>query len=229
MADQIFITAGFIEYSEQVQPGTFGSPQAKAHFAFAIPDGEGYEATAQLAAREAKNYVRTILGLKKAEPAAAAPQPVILPATPTADTGSAPLNDKEKLAAELVARTTPKATTKKRAPAAAVEAPTGQAISQGTAGDDPKPGSEETGDPTDDGNLDELFGDESKPAEPVKPVKIITDKELVEAVQKRNGIIKKPKEITALKEKYSGPMPKQLRDIPADKREDFLKELEALS
>ncbi len=211
MAERIYITAGFIEYSEQLQPGTFGSPQAKARFDFAIPDGESYEATSQLAAREAKNYVRAILGLKKAE-APAQPAPTTENRLEAA-AAPAPQNDKEKLAQALVEKTTPPAPKKgKKAPALTVEPATGQAISAGDPGDDPKA-------PSDD---DEIFGKTTE-------IVVVTDKELVDAAQAKNKALGDPEKILALRAKYAGPPPKQMRDIPKEKRAEFLKELAALT
>jgi hypothetical protein len=111
-----------------------------------------------------------------------------------------PVNDKEKLAAEAVARATPAPTKPKRAPKAEA-APV----------------------PVVEDDLSELFGETAAPA------RVITDKDLMEAVTKKNATLKDPPKIVALRIKYVGQLPKQMRDIPQEKREEFLKELDALS
>lgn len=69
-----------------------------------------------------------------------------------------------------------------------------------------------------------LLGDETE------VVVEITDADLNTAVRKKNEALKKPTAIRALIEGYGADGKKiQLREIPADKRADFLKKLEALS
>lgn len=221
------ITGGFIEYSEQLQPGTFGSPQAKAHFDFGVTEGESYEATAQLAAQQAKNYVRTILGLKKAEaPAAIATLATAQPApttehrleTAVGSAGASVLNDKEKLAQAaglLAAPPAPKKARKAATPAlvAEIAAATGQAISAGTPGDDPSPIDE----------LDEILGGSPE------PVQNFTDQELTQAVQAKNRVLKDAQKIYDLRTAYTGEPKKTVREIPKEKRAQFLKDLAALT
>ena len=63
----------------------------------------------------------------------------------------------------------------------------------------------------------------------------INDKTLTDAITRKNAALQKtigaesPKKIRALIAKYAGPSPKQSRDIPTSKRQDFIKELEALA
>ena len=71
----------------------------------------------------------------------------------------------------------------------------------------------------------------NQPAEAAKPV---TDKELTEAATRKNAALQKDKGpagsklIRALVDQYA-PFPKNLGDIPADKRGEFLKKLGALA
>ena len=78
--------------------------------------------------------------------------------------------------------------------------------------------------------------EDRKPAEPDPDLDLpadgaeaqpITDKELLDAVTKKNAAISKPKEIKALRAKFT--QGQSVKDIPADKRAEFLKELEALA
>lgn len=229
------ITSGSVSYLRVVKDDDFGiKREAKVDLSFTVDgDEEVFVAALDAVKDTAVTKVHEMLRVKaqpatKSETAAAGPATAgtPLPATQAPAAGSAPMTDKDKLAAEALAKASkkteevdvtaaPKKTTKpKKAPAEAVG--TGQAISTG----------EERKDPAQEDDLSALFGEDEKPAAPAREV---TDKELNEAAQKANARLKDSKKIIALKEKYVGPMPKSLRDIPKEKREEFLKELEALA
>ena len=55
----------------------------------------------------------------------------------------------------------------------------------------------------------------------------VTDKELMDAVTKKNAEIANPKAIKEIREKFVA-TPKGIRDIPADRRREFLEELAKL-
>lgn len=235
------ITSGLVSYARVVKDDDYGiKREAKVELSFMVGEGSSdadmlahIDRTKDLAVGKVHDMLRVAKPATKSEPAPAGrpevgtPLPASPPAgaAPATDAAVKPANDKERLAVEAMMKAAleaenVEAPVKKRAKKAPeAVAGTGQAISTGEERKDP--------DAANDG-LDELFGGDGKPAA-APPTRQITDKDLNEEVQKKNHVLKDSKKIIALKETYVGPMPKQLRDIPQDKREAFLKDLAALA
>lgn len=212
------ITSGIVMYSRVVKDDDYGiKREAKVELSFMVAEGE--EPDVDRAKDLAVAKVHEMLRVKpatKSEPAAvpnSAGSP--LPAHPGAAAVPAPANDKAKLAAAAAEKATPKeapAEKPEKAPAKKKPVPAIEQRQISTG--------EERKDPND---MSELFGEEEeKPRE-------ITDKELNEEVQKKVAALKSSAQVLALKKTYVGEMPKTVRDIPQDKRAQFLKDMKALT
>lgn len=205
------ITSGRTMYSRVVKDDDYGiKREMLCELSFAVGENENPDEIIAHVAQKCVEIVHEKLRLRSAAPAA----PSVPAATQTTDgapslkspgaAAGATAPSKEDAAAKLnAAEATKKAT---RAPKVEkpAEAPAKEA----------------------DDDLNDLLGLNEKPAEPARK---ISDLEMTQAIQKKNAAIKNPKAITALKEKFVGPQPAQLRDLPAEKREQFLTELEALT
>jgi len=227
------ITGGFIEYSEQREPNVFGSPKATARFDFGVPTGEAYAETAQLAATNARNYVRTLIGLSNAGAVAAevrvppsSTEAAAAPAAPgTKEAAAAALNAKDAAAKDPTTRKPRKApgtTTAAAEPASAAGSAAGTAdmanmdaapASQPAAPASPASASDD---------MDAIFGD----ATPAKP---ISDVELNDAVQKKYKETGDSAAIRAL----TGTFVEKGKavngsNIPQEKRAEYLTALAAL-
>jgi hypothetical protein len=197
------ITGGKFHYLRVVKDDDFGiKREFQAELTFSVGENESPDEIMGFVAQKVVDVTHEKLRIRSAAPTGAAAgevqaKPGSPPLAPLPAAAPAPVNDKEKLAAALVEKTTPKKG--KKAPDIAAAAP------------------------ADD--LDDLLGGGTpKPA--AKP---ITDKELNDAVQAKNATLKNPPKIVALKEKYAGALPKSLRDIPQEKRAEFLTELAELA
>jgi hypothetical protein len=201
------ITSGKFLYGRVVKDDDYGiKREFIAELSFGIGENESPDEIMGYVAQKVVDIAHAKLRLPAAAPTGAAVEvqarPGSPPPAPPPAAAPAPVNDKERLAAQVVAAATPAVVKPKRAPKLVEPAPE-------AAPDD----------------LSALFGDE--PAKEI--VKPITDKELNDAVQHKNATLKNPPKIVALKEKFAGPLPKALRDIPQEKRAQFLTELAALS
>jgi hypothetical protein len=207
------ITGGKIVYSQQKEPGVFGSPKAEVTFDFGVAEGDSYEATAKKAANEAKTFVLKLIGLAKAD---AAPT--------TAD--AAPVNDKEKLAAAVIEANTP---TKEAKPRGRPKNPTTvsapPATDAGSAAD--IAGANDIGGGDDDGEDNGLggFGLEAEVA--ATP---ISDEELNAAAQAKFKVLKDGAKIRAVAVKYipngKGPT---WANVPQEHRAKVIAEINALT
>lgn len=202
------ITNGTVTVEDGIKAKEEYAPARKVNvtIAFNVTEGQDGEKVANEAGDAANAAVHRLLGTtapvkvaKPGKPAAAA--------TPASEPAKPALTDKDKLAA-------------------AAGLPVDDGL--GGASEPAKPAKpEKPAKPAViEDNLDDLLGPEAP-----KP---ITDAELTDAAQKKNKSQKEkdpkwsPVKIRELCVKYAG-ADKHFRDIPADKRADFLKELEALS
>ena len=171
------ITGGFIEYSEQREPNVFGSPKATARFDFGVADGDAHEVTAQLAANQARTFVRKLIGLTN------------VGADVTASTGSSPLpagqpsapaaSGKEAAAAAMNAKDP---TTRKPRKAPGTTADAASASDAGSvAGTVASPAPVQQAAPASPASVSDSM-DDIFTSEPAKP---ISDVELNDAVQKK--------------------------------------------
>lgn len=198
------ITGGNFRYLRVVKDDDFGiKREFQAELSFSVGENESPSEISDFVAQKVVDITHEKLRIRSSAPTtgAAAGEVQAKPgsppsAPPPAAAPASPPTDKDRLAAEAVAKATP---APKKAPK----------IEKKAAEDD---------------DMAALLGEET-----VAAAKIITDKDLSDAVTKKNATLKKPQAIVALKETYTGPLPKQMRNIPQEKRAQFLIELEALS
>jgi hypothetical protein len=187
-------------------------------FDFGVAEGDSYEATAKKAANEAKTFVLKLIGLAKADivgvdGASPATQATPSPAPVTAP--SAPANDKERLAAQVVEANTPVKETKPRKPRNPTTAAAPPATAAGSAADI-------AGDSGDDNGLGDDFGLETA----LTP---ISDEELNAAAQAKFKELKDGAKIRAVAVKYipAGKAP-TWANVPQEHRAKVVAEIAAL-
>jgi hypothetical protein len=207
------ITHGVVKYSRTLNLGDYNSKKADVEIGFQVAEGESHDKMLNLASSIAVNKAEEILTGKAAPAAAASVGPV--------GGGNAVMSDDDKkrlAAADAAAK-------KKAKEDAAAAAKTAKAAKAPPAVDDDF-GDEPTGTgaapAAGDEDLNDLLGDDVTATAPP-----VTDKDLLEAVQKKNGEIKSAPAIRNLLGKYVA-APGQLKDIPAEKRAAFLAELKTL-
>ncbi len=208
------ITSGSITYGRTVQPAQYESKKAEATFAFAVGEGESYEEIVAEAMALATGKVHEMVGLNAAKVTADAVAPksrMGRPPNPANAARQPVVNEKEIAAAKMAAE----AAAKKAAPVAD-ELDDTPAISTGAERVDPAQAQAELND-----DLDDILG----AAEEVKP---ITDKDLTDQVTRVNAKIKNATAIRQLVAKFAGAPPKQMKDIPQNKRAEFLEALNGL-
>lgn len=197
------ITGGKVVFSRSVQPAQYETKKAEVEIQFTLAEGEKLENQLDIAAKFAQDKALEMVGLQKPAVTTAAPKAAV-PTKAQGETTPAEKTGKEAAAEKLNAADTKKA----KAPPK-----TGAAISTGEERKDP-----------DNNDISDLLGE--TPAE----VKTITDKDLSAACNAQNGKMKEgAPSIRKLIEKFAGPLPKQVRDIPQEKRQAFLDELKALT
>lgn len=210
------ITSGIVSYLRVVKDDDFGiKREAKVELSYMLAEGEALDLdhVKDMAVTKVHEMLRVKPATKSDAAPAATQAGTPLPAAPAAGAAKAPeakapvapkkSSDKDKLAAAAADKATPKK------PVPAIEE---RQISTG----------EERKSPEDD-DMSELFGeDEPKARE-------ITDVEVNAETQKAVARLKSAEKVKALKEKYVGPMPKTVRDVPQAQREQFLKDLKALT
>ena len=205
------ITGGKVTYLRSVQPAQYESKKCEVEIVFTLGEGEVLGNQLDIAAKAAVDKVHEVVGLKVVTGTA---KVATTPKNPTPPPAQDPKAD---AAANMTAR-------EQKAQAQANKAPktppsTGAAISTG--------GERK---PADDGlDFDLIPSTVEAPASAP-----ITDKDLTAAVNKKHGELAKtlgqaaaPK-VRELIAEYAGELPKQLRDIPADKRAEFLVALAGL-
>lgn len=213
------ITGGYILYSEQAQPGTFGSPKGEARFDFGVEQDADYTEIAQKAAREAHNYVRRLIGRKVSEPVVtAAPAPASPPTPEATAVATVPAGTKEAAAAAMNAADAKPAKPKRQKPPAA------ETVEDPAQGSTPAPAATQA-----PATSDEWAED----ATPAKTAVAVTDQELTDATSRKYKALgagdATSEKIRALTKTFHGGPPKQLRDIPQERRADYLAKLEALA
>jgi hypothetical protein len=223
------ITGGKVTFGRSVQPAQYETKKAEVEITFTLAEGEALEGKLDYAAEVAQSKALEMVGLKTAKQAAA-----IVAAERDRPSGQQTIvafNEAEnakdayaaKVAQEKEAKAKEKAEAKKRADACNTAKPA-----------EPKDGLDIPG-----------FLDHTKSADPAavdvseNPVndpdadllltheQPITDQDLVAAVTNTNAIVKDPKKIHAIREKFVK-LPKGLRDIEQKDRPAFLAELEKL-
>ncbi len=220
------ITNGTIGYSRVRKDEDFGiNRKGEASLSFTFEDGEIFS-TADIETQVfdiahrllAKQFTAARAAAPKAEPTANAGVSEVPPPSAQSTIGSAPPNDKEKLAqaagvdakAELEAKTAAQFgqnAKPARAPRKAKDA-AAPATTPVIEDDDP------------------LGLGIVVPEAKLDPV---TDAELGSATVAQNKRAQKPDAIRTLIAKYAGPPPKQARDIPQDKRHAYLEELKTIA
>lgn len=204
------ITGGTVSYQRRVKTGDFEWKEFTTSAAF-TPDAKEDPADAlKAASRIIVNHTHEMVGLLRAAPGT-------VKATPEGEAAKAAFAQKAEAPAEKPKRGAAKPPASKKA-----AAPTGQAISEGEPGegdfdplaDDVKPAVE-----LPDDDITDLLGEQ----EPV------TDEELNKAAVAKAQQTKNGAAIRQLGAKFGGgPAPKTLRNIPQDKRHQFLDELKKL-
>lgn len=198
------VTGGKFHYLRVVKDDEFGiKREFAAELSFSVGENESPDEISAFVAQKVVDITHEKLRIRSAAQAGATAaevqaKPGSPPLAPPPAVAPAPVNDKERLAVEAGLTVIP-AEPKKAKKAPKIEAA-----------------------PAED-DLSALFGEPEKPA--AKPV---TDKELNDAVQAKNATLKNPPKIVNLKEAFAGPLPKALRDIPQDRRAEFLIQLAAL-
>lgn len=211
------ITSGVVSYSRVVKDDDYGiKREAKVELSYMLAEGEALDLdhVKDMAVAKVHEMLRVKPATKSDAPPAASTQAgTPLPAAPAAGGAKAP-SDAMPSGTEGAGKPK-KANDKDKLAAAAIDKATPKK---------PVPDIEtrqiSTGEERDD--MSELFGDdEPKPRE-------ITDVEVNAETQKAVARLKSAEKVKALKEKYVGPMPKTVRDVPQAQREQFLKDLKAL-
>lgn len=222
------VTGGTVSVEDGLKKQEEYAPPRKVQVIlnFAVGEGEDYQATFDLVSKAASNRVHSLLhGTAIASvQAAAAPE-----AEAPAAEGATPPKRKRRTAAEI---------------AAAGASQTGNAGGAQTSDEDPTGNVENVIHLPDEGAVDggeddtfdiepepETVAEESFDIEGDAGGEPVTDADLNSAVQKKNAEIANPNAIRALIGGYN-PDPKQafqLRQIPADKRQEFLTKLGALT
>lgn len=215
------ITSGTIAIEDGTKAKEEFAParKVKVELSFSVPEGQDGAAYMQGVARIAETKVQEMLGRVAAKVVAAAadPKPVEVAKTEV----ETPAQKKKREAAEA-----------KAAAAAAPKEKTKADLAREAglpAGDDELLEDEPTITAAgkvvaDEDDLTDLLGD--------APLVVVTDKQLGEAAQRKNGTAKAadpnwaPVKIRELIAKFS--TDKTINNIPAEKREQFLKELDAL-
>lgn len=205
------IIGGKISYSRTVRPADFESKNALVELSF---EGDPSDADLDGILNRASTHVHATLGLKPraTEPMAEKPRTSKKPPTTVSvsaeEVAARVASNKADAAAEVVDEPQIRKSPENRVdPAAKAEMPDIPAALDRT-----KP------EPAD--SLDDILGLETP--------KEISDADLTSEVTKKNAAIKNPIAIKGLVKKFAGDPPKGLRDVPQDKRADFLVELKAL-
>ncbi len=221
------ITNGTIGYSRVRKDEDFGiNRKAEASLSFTFEDGEIFSTADietqvfDIAHRLLAKQFTAARAATKAEPTANAGVSEVPPPSAQSTIGSAPPNDKEKLAqaagvdakAALEAKTAAQFGQNAKPP----RAPRKPKDATVAATPAPAPVVEDD-DPLGLGIV--------VPEAKVDPV---TDAELGSATVAQNKKIQKPEAIRALIAKYAGAPPKQARDIPQEKRHAYLEELKTI-
>lgn len=229
MSVKLSITGGIVSVEDGIKAKEEFAPARKARVElhFDVPEGADHDAHVGGVVEVAKAHLHRILHGKATEAtahvAAATGAAAAKPAEPAKPETAAARKKRE--AAEAAAAAKPAEKTKADLEAEMLASlgakPAAQSddelLEEGAAAPAAKPAAEED-------DLNDLLGDS-------KPV-VITDKELGDAVQKKNAERKQadpnwaPAKIRDIISKFSGG--KRVNDIPADKRADFLKEIEAV-
>lgn len=212
------ITNGKVSFSRRLRPADFEGKEALIELSFNIDDGEDATAVVERVGLLAQEKALQLVGLK---PAPSSASVSLVSAAP-------PSGQKEKAAVALNEAEKPKRPPG-RPPAVKQAEPDPK---QGN-GADPEASAElakaahAAADPASVSDDDAILGTESVPE--------VTDKQLTDAITRRNGALQQkigaeaPKKLRALIAKFAGPVPKQSRDIPQKVRQTFLAELDALS
>lgn len=209
------ITGGMVRFARKVKPADYEGAEAVVELSFSAEDGE-YDQILKKAGAVAKNQVLTMLGILKPETAVA--------------TGRTKADLEAEKAAELGA---PVAASKPPAARKPPAAPKPAAVPAAPAAD-PKPNistGEARVDPADAGiDMSDMLGT-------VPAVEEITDEVLVGHVSRKNAKLQPqlgaaaPAKIRELLAKYMlpGTARPQVIAVPQARRQEFLKDLEALT
>lgn len=200
------VTGGVVRYERSVKVADYENKKLGVELSFNNDDGADIAAGLDQVGNQAVEFVHAKLGIPAGTPAQRRANAANKASAAGAITEVA-ASDTQK-AASAAARKTPA-----KPPAAKVDdtvdmgdSATGQSISSGGERVDPN---------------DLSFLDEPAVAE-------ITDKAVVDKIGQVNGKINNPIAIKKLVGEFAGQPPKTYRDIPQDKRAEFLKKLEAL-
>lgn len=198
------ITHGEVTFGQTNNLGDYNSKKAEVKIGFNVDEGDDAAKQLDAAGQMAKAKCAELLGNTPAAAKIAAPAAPAVPAGPT----KADLAAAAKIASPETAAPKPRA----KKPPAPKPAEDPSAMSDETVIEEPA--AEDASD---------LFSAE----EPDAPAAKITDEELTTSITKRNAVINNPPVIRQLISKYVK-MPGQARDIPQEKRQEFLTELAAL-
>lgn len=223
------ITGGKIFYSQTRQAAQFEPKKAEVELSFIVGEGETFAEVAKMAEDFAVAKVQEMIGAK-ATPAArtvqsAPPKPAVDASTggkgaaAMDTTQPAPVSGKEAYAAKEAAAKAPRASV----PKAGKKDEAKPQISQGGERVNPEDDAIDMGDVTLDAD-----GLPIEAGEPVVVAAQITDAEMTSAISKVNQKLQNPALIRAVVAEFVGPPPKSSRDIPQEKRAEFIAKVEAL-
>ena len=206
------VTNGKVTFSRTIKPADYEGITSAVELSFLVEEGDDVAAAVNSVAKMAQEQALERLGRR----VAALPDTKMAVTEPAATTKKSPGRPPKAAAAVLTVGPAPvsdndnaQASADARKAEYAAKENTADAASVVEAGDDA------------------VLGADSVPE--------INDKTLTDAITRKNAALQKtigaesPKKIRALIAKYAGPSPKQSRDIPTSKRQDFIKELEALA
>lgn len=223
------ITGGLVsvEDSKPHSNDEYGRKKVRVDLSFAVGEGEDYTETFDLASEAATNRVSALLNgtALRVVGGGGTSAEAETPASPPAPAARRTRRTAAQIEADNAAK-------------AAGHSPSGSAGGEQTSDDpasislpDETPGDDDTFDIEAEAEAEAPVAEESFDIEPDAGGDPITDADLNSAVQKKNAEIKNPNAIRALIGTYN-PDPKsafQLRQIPADKRGEFIAKLNALT
>lgn len=202
------ITNGEVAYGRTIKTGDFENKRVDVKLSFSVGEGESHEGILNTVSHLAISKAHEMAGLAK--PAQ--------PAAPAVVTGTRVATDKDALATAAAGGATGTTETVKRGPgrppkvdkpaapaAAAAEAAAIDVVTEQTT------------------KAEDVVEDDASLF--TSAAVEITDKDLTEAVTKKNQEVKNPPAIRKLIGEFAGPPPKTIRDVPAAVRAKFLEKL----
>lgn len=207
------ITGGQVTYGRKVKPADYEGKDAIVMLSFNVEDGQDAQAVLDGVSHMAMTKALSMVGLQPRGTAEPTP----------------PAGGKEAAAEKLNAADKDKTTTTRKRPPAAEKDQDKTPAKDPAAIDDGEPARQVSTTPEDRKDPSEIVDENIFGAEPETPAKVetLTDAQLTDAISTHNGKVKNAQEIRKLIGQYVK-APGQARDIPADKRAEFVAKLKEI-